>query len=59
MQIDQRLDIEQVNILSLLLVVWKMSTGSSDLVPVVIRFIVVLCLRQVRSKRTQRKQLEL
>jgi chromosome condensin MukBEF MukE localization factor len=34
----QRLDIyvlEEVNVLSLLLVVWKMSTGSSDLVPVV------------------------
>jgi hypothetical protein len=33
----QRLDIYvlEVNVLSLLLVVWKMSTGSSDLVPVV------------------------
>ena len=34
----QRLDIyvlEEFNVLSLLLVVWKMSTGSSDLVPVV------------------------
>ena len=46
MQIDRRvlaslvkrLDIyvlEEVNVLSLLRVVWKMSTGSSDLVPVV------------------------